>query len=94
MSSFHDGASLMQDPTLPEATAAVFTEEQRQELKSRLRSAQIDQSKYLRTHPEIQEAMQLALSKVLEAQPEAPLEYLVDYFTSDEFVVLNAEEAD
>ncbi|CBZ30163.1 conserved hypothetical protein [Leishmania mexicana MHOM/GT/2001/U1103] len=78
--------ALMAEPTLNEAVAAVFTEEEHAALKTNLRSEQIAQAKYLRDHPEIHEAVQEALARVLQAQPEDPVAFLTQYFMSEEFL--------
>lgn len=76
----------MAEPTLKEAAAAVFSEEERTALKSNLRSEQIAQAKYLRSHPEVHAAVQEGLARVLQEQPQDPVAYLTAYFTSEEFL--------
>ncbi|GET92115.1 hypothetical protein, conserved [Leishmania tarentolae] len=78
--------TLMAEPTLSEAAAAVFSEEERSALKANLRSEQIAQAMYLRNHPEIHQALQEALAKVLRAQPEDPVTFLIQYFMSEKFL--------
>ncbi|KAG5467704.1 hypothetical protein GH5_01774 [Leishmania sp. Ghana 2012 LV757] len=79
-------ATLMAEPTLKEAAAAVFSEEERAVLKVNLRSEQVAQAKYLRAHPEVHEAVQEGLARVLQAQPEDPVAFLTEYFMSEEFL--------
>ncbi|KAG5493791.1 hypothetical protein JKF63_01623 [Porcisia hertigi] len=80
--------ALMAEPTLEEAAVAVFNEKECMALKSNLRSEQIAQAKYLRAHPEIHKAVQEGLSRVLLAQPKNPLDFLIQYFASEEFLDL------
>ncbi|CAJ1007681.1 putative Dpy-30 motif/Regulatory subunit of type II PKA R-subunit [Leishmania naiffi] len=76
-------AALMAEPTLKEAAAAVFNEEECTALKTNL---QIAQAKYLRAHPEIHKAVQEGLARVLQSQPEDPVAFLTQYFMSEEFL--------
>ncbi|AIN97499.1 hypothetical protein LPMP_200070 [Leishmania panamensis] len=82
----HATAALMAEPTLKEAAAAVFNEEECTALKANLRAEQIAQAKYLRAHPEIHKAVQEGLARVLQSQPEDPVTFLTQYFLSEEFL--------
>lgn len=50
-----------------------------EKFKNRVRQENYE---YLRNHPEIQGIISLALKKLLQAEPEDPVKYLTEYFTS------------
>ncbi|KAK7196648.1 Dpy-30 motif/Regulatory subunit of type II PKA R-subunit [Novymonas esmeraldas] len=85
-------ATLMAEPSLREAAAAVFSEEERTVIKDNLRSEQVAQAKYLRAHPEVHRAVQEGLARVLKAQPDDPVAFLTEYFTSDDLLAQQPQQ--
>ncbi|KPA82011.1 hypothetical protein ABB37_03187 [Leptomonas pyrrhocoris] len=81
-----DPTGLMAAPTLSEAVSAVFSEQEREALKSNLQTEQVAQAKYLRAHPEVSRSLQEGLRRVLQTQPDNPVAALTEYFTSAEFM--------
>lgn len=85
-------ASSPEQPTLRQAINAVFSADEKKQLRESMINEQIAQGKYLRDHPEIDHILRMAIGDLVREHPDDAIGFLRKYFAEQDLEELERTE--